>query len=168
MHQHGRDIGFITLHVCECMYFCYCFAKYPTCTHTQTYTQSNAYFAYFAIEWKYEIAHSVRIDNWNRVIYNQTLFAFAYLYFSASERQTERKKPHSMHHPEFCVEFWARTLVNANAQSTAQLIDNFNFWFLLLFSVLVLFVWYGQMDVEPGKLSLHVKWCGWYTSIHKI
>lgn len=69
------------------------------------HTQSNAYFMHFAIEWKYEITHSVRIDNWNRVIYNQTLFAFTYLYFSVSERQTERKKASlSLNEPiEFCA-----------------------------------------------------------------
>lgn len=53
--------------------------------------ESNAYFIRNSIQWKYEIAHSIHIDNWNRVIYNQTLFAFAYLYFSASERQTEKQ-----------------------------------------------------------------------------
>lgn len=93
------EISVLLLYMYVNVYFCYCFAKYPTCT----YIQSNAYFKHFAIEWKYEIAHSVRIDNWNRVIYNQTLFAFAYLYFSASERPTERKKPHSMHHQQSFV-----------------------------------------------------------------
>lgn len=67
--------------------------------HCTLTTTSTANISCKPIEWKYEIAHSVHIDNWNRVIYNQTLFAFAYLYFSASEQQTERKT--SLSHVSF-------------------------------------------------------------------
>lgn len=54
--------------------------------------RSNAHISCNSIEWRYGIVHSVQIDNWNRVIYNQTLFAFAYLYLSVFENLKRKGK----------------------------------------------------------------------------
>lgn len=50
-------------------FMCVCTPRVCVCIFAIAYrmpdvhTQSNAYFMHFAIEWKYEITHSVRIDN---------------------------------------------------------------------------------------------------------